>query len=85
MSIFRKGPSPRLMKALFLLGVGLLIYGEYYYSSGRRVYGVERSAVPTLAGLAILFIDGILVVIWRALRDRPTALEEMVRRDDHDS
>jgi hypothetical protein len=73
------------MKALFVLGIGLLIYGEYYYSSGRRVYGVEGSAVPTLAGLAILIIDGILVVIWRALRDRPTALEETLRRDDRDA
>ena len=85
MSAIRRGPSPRLMKALFVLGVGLLIYGEYYYSSGRRVYGVAGSAVPTLAGLAILFIDGILVLVWRALRDRPTALEELVRRDDQDA
>ena len=85
MSTIRRGPSPRLMKALLVLGIGLLFYGEHYYASGRRVYGVEGSAVPTLAGLAILFIDGILVLIWRALRDKPTALEELVRRDDRDA
>jgi hypothetical protein len=85
MSTIRRGPSPRLMKALFVLGVGLLFYGEYYYASGRRVYGVEGSAVPTLAGLAVLIIDCVLVVIWRAFRDRPTALEELVRRDDRDT
>lgn len=85
MSIMRRGPSPKLLIALFVLGVGLLFYGEYYYSSGRRVYGVSGSLVPTLAGLATLLIDGVLVIIWRALRDRPTALEESLRGDDQDA
>ena len=85
MNIIRRGPSWKLMTALFVLGIGLLFYGEHYYASGRRVYGVEGSAVPTLAGLAVLFFDGILVLIWRALRDKPTALEELVRRDDKDA
>jgi hypothetical protein len=85
MSIMRKGPSPKLLIALFVLGIGLLFYGEYYYSSGRSVYGISGNLAPTLAGLAILLIDGVLIVIWRALRDRPTALEEELHGDDPDA
>ena len=80
-----KGPSPRLMIVLLVLGIGLLIFGEYYYASGRRVYGVAGSALPTLIGLAVLAIDGVLVAIWRVFRDRPSALEDALREDDQDA
>ena len=80
----RRGPYPLLMIFLLVLGISLLIFGEYFYSSGRGVYGWSRAVIPTLVGFAVLLIDGILLLIWRVLRDRPLALEDSFRKDKTD-
>jgi hypothetical protein len=80
-NIFR-GPSPKLMVIVLVIGIGLIFFGEYYYSSGRRLYGVEGSAMPTLIGLALLVIDAVMLAIWRVQRDKPSALEGPLHRDD---
>ena len=82
--VVRGGPPPELMIFLLVLGVSLLIFGEYYYSSGRGVYGLSRADLPTLGGLVVLLVDGVLLVIWRVLQDRPLALEDSFRKDDPD-
>ena len=80
----RRGPYPLLMIFLLVLGISLLIFGEYFYSSGRTTYGLSRAVIPTLLGSFILLIDGILLLIWRVLRDRPLALEDSFRKDKTD-
>ncbi len=84
MSRVRKGPKPKLMIMLLVLGFFLIFIGEYYFSSGRLADGMSRSEFPTLIGVLIFVIDAVLFVIWRVRRDRPHALEDSFRRDDSD-
>jgi hypothetical protein len=76
--------SPKLLTAIALLGVGLLWYGERYYGSGRSSDGLASGVLPTLLGVALLVLDGVLFIAWRVQRDKPLSLEQAMRGEDRD-
>jgi hypothetical protein len=68
---------------LLALGIGLMILGELLFSSGRNAFESWK-VFPTVAGLLLILIDGVLALIWFVRRQKPTALEEGLRTHDPD-
>jgi hypothetical protein len=67
--------SPKLLIGLLALGLFLLIFGELYYSSGRGAVGTFGGTLPTVTGLMLLVLDGVLAVIWYVRERTPSSLE----------
>lgn len=85
MSALAKALTPKLLVSLLVLGILLLILGEFFFSSGRNTVENTGRVFPTFAGLVLLVVDGVLAVIWFVRRQRPTALEEGVHDRDPDA
>jgi hypothetical protein len=75
----------KLLFRVLVTGLLLILFGELLFSSGRHATDDSWKVIPTIVGVLLIVLDGILTLIWLARRQRPTALEAGLRIDDPDS